>query len=348
MSFEIDSVKLGPQMPPWIVAEMSGNHGHSLDKALQLVNMAHAAGAHAVKIQTYTADTMTLDIQKPPFIIESKESLWSGKTFYSLYQEAYTPWEWHKPIFERCKQLGMLGFSTPFDPTSVDFLESLNVPCYKIASLEIVNHPLLVKVAATRKPLIISTGAATLAEIDEALQLVRKHGATQILLLKCTSSYPAEASQTNLKTLPVLASCFQLPVGLSDHSLGIGVAIAAISHGACMIEKHVTLSRQEGIDAAFSMEPHELKLLVNESLVAWQAQGKVHFGPLPSELLELSHRRSLYFAKALQKGDIITPEAIKAIRPGGGLHPQYLQLLLGKKVQRAVVLGKPVEWEDVL
>ncbi|MDB6081699.1 MAG: pseudaminic acid synthase [Chlamydiia bacterium] len=341
---------IGMDQPPFIVAEMSGNHNHSLDRALKLVEAAANAGVQAIKLQTYTPDTMTLDIKSFPFLIEDPKSLWNGKTLYELYQEATTPWEWHEPIFRRAKELGLIAFSTPFDATSVDFLESLPdaPPCYKIASLEIVDHDLIAKVASTKKPLIISTGASTLEEIKEAVAVAKAAGCRDLILLKCTSAYPANPQTLNLRTLPHLAQTFDTLVGFSDHSLGIGSAIASIALGGCLIEKHITLARSDGgVDAAFSLEPAEFRMLVTESVNAWKALGKVQYGVENSEKTSFSHRRSLYFVKDLKKGEEITKEHIRAIRPGFGLPPKHLKELLGKKVQKDIKRGDPVKWDGV-
>jgi pseudaminic acid synthase len=347
----MNELKIGPYSigsgnPPFIVAEMSGNHNQSLERALMLVDAAKAAGAHAIKLQTYTADTMTLDIHEGEFLIEDKQSLWCGKSLYELYQEAYTPWEWHEPIFKRCHQLGMLGFSTPFDDSSVDFLEKLNVPCYKIASLEITDHRLIRKAALTGKPIMISTGAATIEEIDEAVSVVRKAENQNIILLKCTSAYPAPPDEINLRTIPHLANTFQTIVGLSDHTAGVGVAVASIAFGSCVIEKHLTLSRADGgVDAAFSLEPAEFTELTKESLRAWQALGQVQYGVTESEKTSLSHRRSLYFVKDLKAEETITPEHIQAIRPGFGLPTKEYDRLIGRQVSKDVKRGEAVKWD---
>jgi pseudaminic acid synthase len=343
---KIANFTIGPDHPPFIVAEMSGNHNHSLERALAIVEAAAAAGAHAVKLQTYTADTMTLDIGEGEFFIDDPNSLWRGNTLYRLYRQAYTPWEWHRPIFERCRELGMIGFSTPFDFTAVDFLETLDVPCYKIAAFENTDLPLIRKAAATGKPLLISTGMATVAELDETVRAAREAGCRDLVLLKCTSVYPAAPQDTNLRTLPHLRELFGCEIGISDHTMGIGVALAGVALGATVIEKHFTLSRAEGgVDAAFSMEPEELQGLVAESGRAWEALGEICYGPAATEASSLQHRRSLYFVTDLRAGDIITPENIRAIRPGLGLAPKYYPMLLGRKVNREIRKGTPVSWE---
>lgn len=283
---------IGPDHPPFIIAEMSGNHNQSLERALQIVEAAAKAGADALKIQTYTADTMTLDLEQEDFVIQDAGSLWKGRALYDLYREAATPWEWHQPIFERCRELGMIGFSTPFDHTSVDFLESMDVPLYKIASFENVDTPLIRRVARTGKPLIISTGMATLAELDEAVRAAREEGCQDLILLKCTSTYPASPAHSNLRTIPHLKQLFGVEAGLSDHTLGIGVAIASIALGATVVEKHFTLRRADGgVDAAFSLEPEEFHSLVTETKQAWQGLGKVAYGPGEHEKKSLRFRR---------------------------------------------------------
>ncbi|MGI0534869.1 pseudaminic acid synthase [Bacillus pfraonensis] len=343
---EINGRKIGRNQQPFIIAEMSGNHNQSLERALQIVEAATKAGAHALKIQTYTADTMTLDIDNKDFKIEDADSLWKGNTLYKLYQQAYTPWEWHKPIFNKCKELGITPFSTPFDETAVDFLESLNVPCYKIASFENTDIPLICKAASTGKPLIISTGMATISELDETVKAAKSAGCKDLILLKCTSTYPASPENTNIYTIPHMRELFQCEVGLSDHTLGVGTAVASVALGATVIEKHFTLSRADGgVDSAFSMEADELKSLVMETERAWQALGKVYYGPTEMEKSSLKFRRSLYVAQDMKAGDLLTTENIKAIRPGYGLAPKYLPILLGKKVKKDVVKGTPVNWD---
>lgn len=338
--------KIGINHPPFIISEMSGNHNQSLEQALEIVEAAARAGAHALKIQTYTADTMTLDIAHDEFYISDSESLWKGKSLYNLYQQAYTPWEWHKPIFDRCKELGLIGFSTPFDETAVDFLETLDVPCYKIASFENIDLPLIRKVAATGKPMIVSTGMATVAELDETVRTAREAGCNDLVLLKCTSTYPASPENTNILSIPHMRDLFQCQVGLSDHTMGIGVAVASIALGATVIEKHFTLSRADGgVDAAFSLEPEEMRALVIESARAWQALGKISYGPTEKEKDSLKFRRSLYVAEDMKAGDVFTTENLRAIRPGFGLPPKYYDSLLGKKVKRDVKKGTPVSWD---
>jgi N-acetylneuraminate synthase len=332
---------------PFIFAEMSGNHNQSLERALQIVEAAAKAGAHGLKLQTYTADTMTLDINEGEFFIEDPNSLWCGASLYELYQQASTPWEWHQPIFQKCKELGVIGFSTPFDATAVDFLESLDVPCYKIASFENTDLPLIRKVASTGKPMIISTGMATVAELDETVRVAREAGCQDLILLKCTSSYPATPEKTNILTIPHLRELFDVQVGLSDHTMGIGVSVASVALGATFIEKHFTLSRADGgVDSAFSIEPAEMAQLVVESERAWQALGKVSYGPTEgSEQKSVIFRRSLYVTEDLPAGEVLTTENMRAIRPGRGVAPKYYQNFLGLKVKRAVRRGTPVTWD---
>jgi len=339
--------RIGLQFPPFIVAEMSGNHNQSLERALAIVDAAAAAGAHALKIQTYTADTMTLDIDDDDaFSITDPGSLWSGKTLYKLYDEAHTPWEWHQPIFDRCRELGMIGFSTPFDATAVDFLESLNVPAYKIASFENCDLPLIRKVAATGKPMIISTGMASAEELEETVRAARGAGCRDLILLKCTSSYPASPEESNIRTMPHMREQFGVEIGLSDHTLGIGVALAAIALGATVIEKHFTLDRADGgVDAAFSLEPPELAALVVESRRAWEALGSVRYGRTSGEKKSLKFRRSLYITRDMKAGETLSAGNLRAIRPGYGLAPRYYEELIGKRVNRDVKKGTPISWD---
>ncbi len=332
--------------PPFIIAEMSGNHNQSLERALNIVDEAAKTGADAIKLQTYTADSMTLDLQEKEFLISNPESLWSGRSLYDLYQEAATPWAWHEPIFNRCRELGLLCFSTPFDETAVDFLEDLQVPAYKIASFENVDLPLIEKVAATGKLLIMSTGMASISELDEAVRCAREAGCRELVLLKCTSSYPASPEESNLLTIPHLQQLFDCPVGLSDHTRGIGAAIAAVALGAVMVEKHFTLSREDGgVDAAFSLEPEEMRLMVSEMKRAWKSLGRVSYGPTEKEQKSLVFRRSLYITQDMEKGDIFTPHNVRVIRPGMGLPPKFYQQLLGKKINQQVKRGTPLSWD---
>lgn len=335
---------VGEGHPPFVIAEMSGNHNQSLDRALDLVEAAAAAGAHALKIQTYTADTMTLDLDAGEFHVE--HPLWGGQSLHKLYQQAYTPWEWHAPIFERARERGMLAFSTPFDESAVDFLESLDVPAYKIASFENADLPLIRKVAATGKPMIVSTGMATLSELDELVQAARAAGCCALILLKCTSTYPATPENSHIRTIPHMRELFACQVGLSDHTPGIGAAVAAVALGATVIEKHFTLRRADGgVDASFSLEPEELASLVVETERAWQALGQVRYGPTEAELASRVYRRSLYIVRDLRRGDRLSADNLRAIRPGLGLPPKYYDQLLGRRLARDARRGTPVSWE---
>ncbi|MEI7024963.1 pseudaminic acid synthase [Paenibacillus sp. y28] len=345
MHISIEDRTIGNNSRPFIIAEMSGNHNQSLDRALAIVEAAARAGADAIKIQTYTADTMTLNLEHGDFLISDPASLWQGNTLYKLYQQAYTPWEWHKPIFDRCRELGIIGFSTPFDETAVAFLESLDVPCYKIASFENTDLPLIRMAAATGKPLIISTGMASLAELDDTVRAAREAGCRQLILLKCTSTYPASPANSNLLTIPHMRELFHCEAGLSDHTLGIGAAVAGVALGASVIEKHLTLSRSDGgVDAAFSLEPDELRSLVTECRIASQAIGQIRYGTDEDEKASLQYRRSLYVSKEMKRGDVFTKDNLRAIRPGAGLPPKFYDLLLGRKVGCDVSPGTPVRW----
>jgi pseudaminic acid synthase len=329
-----------------VIAEMSGNHNQSLERALQIVDAAAKAGAHALKLQTYTADTLTLAINEGEFFIRDEKSLWKGSSLHELYRRAYTPWEWHEPIMRRAAEHGMLAFSTPFDESAVDFLESLGSPAYKIASFENVHLPLIRKAAATGKPLIISTGMAGVAEIEDAVKAARAAGCRDLVLLKCTSTYPATPENSNILTIPHLRELFDCEVGLSDHTMGVGVAVAAVAHGASVIEKHFTLSRAEGgVDSAFSLEPAELAALVVETERAWQALGKVTYGPTEAEKGSLVFRRSIYVAEDLKAGDVLTSRNLRCVRPGLGLPPKYYDVLLGRRVVRGAKKGTPMQWD---
>ncbi|MDQ0929581.1 pseudaminic acid synthase [Bacillus atrophaeus] len=344
----IDGRSIGPHHPPFIIAEMSGNHNQSLERAFKIIEAAAKAGAHALKIQTYTADTMTLNMNTKDFTIEDNNSLWSGSTLYTLYQQAYTPWEWHKPIFDKCRELGMIPLSTPFDESAVDFLEDLGVPIYKIASFENTDIPLIKKVAATGKPIIISTGMATVAEIDETIRAAKRAGCKELILLKCTSTYPASPENTNISTIPHMKELFNCQVGLSDHTMGTGVAVASVALGATVIEKHFTLSRADGgVDSAFSLEPHELKELVIETERAWQALGQITYGPTDKEKASLKFRRSIYVKKDIKAGEIFTKENIKVVRPGYGLEPKYFDLIIGRTAKKHISAGTPLGWDYI-
>ena len=347
-NFKIGGISIGLNNRPLIIAEMSGNHNQSLDRALEIVNAAASTGAHALKLQTYTADTMTLDVQEGEFFIDDPKSLWKGSSLYDLYKVAYTPWEWHEPIMKRANELGMLCFSTPFDDTAVDYLEDLNVPAYKIASFENTHLPLIKKVASIGKPMIISTGMASVAEMDEMVQTIRDAGCEQFILLKCTSTYPATPGNSNVLTIPHMRKLFNCEVGLSDHTMGIGASVAAVAHGATVIEKHFTLNRADGgVDSTFSMEPEEMKQLVIETERAWQSLGKVTYGPLEAEKGSTVFQRSLYIAEDMKKGDVLNNKNLRIVRPGLGLAPKYYEIFLGKKVNQDVSKGTAVKWEII-
>lgn len=337
---------IGKNHQPFIIAEMSGNHNQSIERALAIIDAAADAGAHAIKLQTYTADTLTINVSDGEFLISDPKSLWNGRNLYELYQEAHTPWEWHKAIFEHAKKRGIICFSTPFDETAVDFLESLDVPAYKIASFENNHLPLLKKVAQTGKPVIMSTGVSTIADTELAVRTLRENGCTDLILLKCTSTYPATPENSNLLTIAHLSQLFNCHVGLSDHTMGIGVSIAAVALGARVIEKHFTISRAEGgVDAAFSMEPQELKLLVVESERAFLSLGQIFYGVQKDEEKSLRYKRSVYIVKDIQKGETYNASNIRIIRPGYGLQPKYFEMLLGKIAKVDIKAGTPLSWE---
>lgn len=341
----IANAPVGVKYSPCVIAEMSGNHNQSLDRALAIVDAAAAAGAHAIKLQTYTADTMTLALDEGEFFISDPESLWVGQSMHALYGQAHTPWEWHIPIMERAASKGLICFSSPFDESAVDFLETLDAPAYKIASFECIDLPLVRKAASTGKPLIISTGMATIAEIGEAVEVARGAGCKDLVLLKCTSTYPASPENSHVRTIAHMRDLFGCEVGLSDHTMGIGAAIAAVAFGATVIEKHFCLSRAEGgVDAAFSLEPAELASLVTETERAWQAIGEIRYGPTEAEEKGRLRRRSLYIAEDLKAGDTLTAKNLRRIRPGLGLPPKYYDTLLGKPVKQDVSKGTPMSW----
>ena len=330
---------------PYIIAEMSGNHNQSLDRALEIVEAAAQSGAHALKLQTYTADTITM---RGAYTIDDKNSLWAGSELYDLYQQAYTPWAWHKPIFERARALGMDAFSSPFDESAVDFLETLNVPLYKIASFENTHHPLLRKVAATGKPVIMSTGVASFEDIAESVEVLKTAGAAEIILLKCTSTYPATPENTNLLTIPHMRKRWQCEIGLSDHTMGIGVALAAVGLGVRVIEKHFTLNRADGgVDSAFSMEPHEMKALVDESLKAYQALGRIQTEVQAVEEKSLLFKRSIYASRDISAGEAFSADNLRIIRPALGLAPKHWETIQGKKAKAAIAAGTPLSWDVV-
>jgi len=331
---------VGLNTPPFVIAEMSGNHNQSIDRAFEIVDAAAKAGVAALKIQTYLPETMTLDSDKPDFWIQDPQSLWSGRSLFDLYGEAYTPWDWHEPIFQRCRDHGITAFSTPFDVTSVDFLESIGCPFYKIASFENIDIPLIRYVARTQKPIIISTGMATIAELDAAIQTIRGEGNNQIVMLKCTSSYPASPEFSDVRTIPHMRDLFGCEIGLSDHTLGIGAAVAAVALGATVIEKHFTLARADGgVDSAFSLEPEEMANLVVESERAWLSLGKISYGPTPGDVKSLAFRRSIYVSKDIKVGETFTKDNVRVVRPGHGLPPRMYDEILGRKAGVSLTSG---------
>lgn len=342
---KIGNVNIGKDEKPFIIAELSGNHNQSIDKALKLIELAKKSGADAIKIQTYTADTLTIDCDKDDFQLNNPKSLWHGMSMYELYEIAHTPWEWHKAIFEKCKELDIICFSSPFDPSAVEFLESLDCPCYKIGSTESTEPMLLKSVARTGKPVIVSTGMATIQEIGEIVSLLEDNGCKEYALLKCTAAYPALPKEANLATIPNMADLINRPVGLSDHTMGIGVSVAAVALGAAIIEKHFTSNRSEGgVDSAFSMEPDEFALLVKECNRARESIGFIHYGTTESENNRLS-RRSLYIVKDIKKGEILTRENVRAIRPGYGMPAKEYENILGLTIKQNVSRGTRLTWE---
>jgi pseudaminic acid synthase len=345
-SMKIANIPISPNHKPFVIAEMSGNHNQSLDRAFALVDAAAEAGVHALKLQTYTADTITFNGSSDEFTIKDENSLWKNQNLHQLYQQAYTPWEWHKPIFDRAKSLGMLAFSSPFDTTAVDFLESLDVPCYKIASFENTDHILLKKVAQTGKPVIMSTGVATIADLQESVKVLRSHGCKDLILLKCTSTYPSTPENTFLHTIPHMSQLLDCPVGLSDHTMGIGAAVAAVALGARVIEKHFTLRRADGgVDSAFSLEPEELKSLVIETERAFLSLGKVNYELSEKEQKSLQFKRSLYVVKDMEAGEAFTPDNVRSIRPANGLHTRYYEEILGKTAKHDIKAGTALSFE---
>ncbi|MCB4207753.1 pseudaminic acid synthase [Arthrobacter sp. UM1] len=347
-TYTAGQARIGTDAEPFIIAEVSGNHNGDLQRALDIIDMVAEQGAQAVKFQTYTADTITIDSKKPAFMISEGHELWGGQNLYQLYTEAHTPWDWHEAMFERARSKGLIPFSSPFDATAVDLLESLDADLYKIASLEIGDLPLLRRVAQTGKPVILSNGAASITDIDRAVQTIRAEGNDQIVVLACTSSYPASPAESNLRTIPVMRDAFDVQVGLSDHTMGIGAAVAAVALGATVIEKHVTLSRADGgVDSDFSLEPHELKSLVDESKVAWQALGSPHLTVTAGEGESQRLRRSLWVTEDVKKGEKATPENVRSIRPAGGLTPGYTEVVMGREFTQDAEAGTPVTWEII-
>ena len=339
---------IGTDNAPFIVAEMSANHNKSLERALSIVEAAAEAGADAIKLQTYTSDRMTLNLNKKEFYINNANSLWNGKSLYELYQDAYTPREWHKVIFEKCNDLGLICFSSPLDYTDVDFLEEIGMPLYKVGGFDNIDLPLIRYLSETGKPIIISTGMATLGELYDIVNTALESGCKDLVLLKCTSTYPALPKNANLLTIPHMKEMFDVHVGLSDHTLSNGVAIASVALGATVIEKHFTLSRMDpSPDSMFSVEPEELETLVKETKKAWQSLGMIHYGPTDEEKEYLKYRRSLYVTMDMKPGDIFTKENLKAIRPGYGLPIKYYNIFLGKKVNEEVAKGTPLNWDMI-
>jgi pseudaminic acid synthase len=345
---KIGNIKIGLKNKPCIIAEISGNHNKKLSNALKLVEIAANAGADMVKLQTYTPDTITIKSNRKEFIIRDKKSLWKNQNLYNLFKKGFTPWEWHPAILKKAKKLGILCFSSVFDETSVDFLEKLNVPAYKIASFESNHYPLIKKVIKTKKPMIISTGLSSLKEIRELVKFLKRNKCNNFALLKCTSAYPANPTDSNVNTIEDMRKKFKCEIGLSDHTLGIGASIAAVSNKATIIEKHITLNRNaNGVDDKFSLEPYELKALVKESHTAWQALGKVFYGPTKNEVNSLQFRRSIYCSKDIKKGEKFTKSNIKIIRPSMGLEPKFFNDILGKKAKKSLKFATPVKWSYV-
>lgn len=345
---KIRQSNIGLNHPPFIIAEMSGNHNHSLERALQIVEAAAESGVNALKIQTFTPETMTLNLNRGEFKITDKKSLWNNSTLFSLYERAYTPWDWHPIIFKRARSLGIIPFSTPFDITAVNFLEDLGVDCYKIASFENTDIPLIKSIARTGKPIIMSTGMASISELDESVTAAKEAGCKDLILLKCTSTYPASPKFSNLSTIPHMRELFNCEVGLSDHTLGIGVSVSSIPFGATVIEKHFTLDRMDGgVDSTFSMEPHEMTQLVNEANQAWEAIGKISYGITEAEEKSVQFKRSLYITNDVRKGDFINQNNVKAIRPGLGMPPKYLPTVIGRRFNNDYKIGTPLTWEII-
>lgn len=345
-NIELGGRPIGPSQPPFVIAEMSGNHNGSLSRALEIVEAAAEAGVNAVKLQTYTPDTMTLDCDGPGFRIDDPASPWHGRRLYELYEEAHTPWDWHAEIFEKCRDRGMLFLSSPFDSSAVDFLESLEVPAYKIASFENSDFSLLERVALTNKPILMSTGTATLDELDESVDFLREAGCKHLILMKCTSAYPALPEEINLRNLMTMRERFKVELGLSDHTLGTAVSVAAVGMGAGVIEKHFTLSRGEGgVDSAFSLEPDEMRTLVNEVAIAWKALGNSDFRPTEGDSASAVFRRSIYVVKDLEPGDVLREDCVRVVRPGLGLPPKALKEVIGKVLIAPATRGTPLSWD---
>ena len=346
MNIQVKNKIIGINQKPFIIAEMSGNHNQSLNRAFEIVKAAADAGVDAIKLQTYTADTMTFNGTTDEFFIKDENSLWKNQNLYDLYKQAYTSWEWHKPIFDYANELGLIAFSSPFDESAVDFLETLNVPLYKIASFENTDHILLKKIAGTNKPVIMSTGVSTIADIQESIKVLQQYGCKELILLKCTSTYPASPENTNILTIPHMRELYNYPIGLSDHTLGIGVSVAAVALGACVIEKHFTLRRADGgVDSAFSLEPEEFKNLVIESERAWLGLGKINYELTDKEKKSLQFKRSLYLVKDIAAGETITPGHVRSIRPGNGLHTRYYDNVIGKKIKSDIKAGTPLNFD---
>jgi N-acetylneuraminate synthase len=345
-SIAVGDTAIGPEHEPFVIAEISGNHNGELDRALEIVDAAAEAGAHAIKLQTYRADTITIDADGEAFRVSGDHALWAGRNLYQLYEQAHTPWEWHAPLFERIRSHGVIPFSSPFDPTAIDLLEDLDAPLYKIASLEVIDLPLIRQVAEKGKPVILSTGAATVAEIDDAVRAVRETGNEHLVLLACTSSYPASPRESHLRKIPVMGALWHAHIGLSDHTMGIGAAVASVALGSCVIEKHVTLRRDDGgVDSDFSLEPAELASLVRETKVAWESLGEPQMGPTPGEAESRRLRRSLYVVQDVRAGDEVGPENVRSIRPGGGLAPDAMREVAGRRFTRDAARGTALTWD---
>lgn len=345
-SFEVNGRTIGAGHKPYLIAEISGNHNQSLERALELMTACKDAGADAIKLQTYTADTMTLNLREREFFVSDDNNLWKGQSLYELYEKAHTPWAWHPQLFQHAKHLGITIFSTPFDETAVDFLEELDVPCYKIASFENTDLPLLQRVARTRKPVIMSTGMATFRELAASVGALGEAGCRDLVLLKCTSSYPSLERDANLASLPHIRYAFDVPVGLSDHSLGTAIPVVATALGASVIEKHVTMDRNDGgVDSSFSLVPSEFAHLVQECSKAFDSLGAVHYGCSEKEKKSVVYRRSIYVSRDINKGEKFSRDNIKVIRPAHGLKPEFMDIVLGRVASRDLKLGTPLSWD---